>query len=95
MAIFRSKYAHADIEDVSELICDTDSKQILLKIMKLPAKYKIVMDLFYIEGYRVREISKMISVLETAVRKRLQNGRQMLKSIFCEGGEENERRQLC
>ena len=40
---------------------------------------KIVMMLYYIEGYSVKEVSRIISVSEDAVRKRLQKGRELLK----------------
>ena len=49
-------------------------------IMSLPAKYKIVMDLHYIEGYTASEISMITGVSADAVRKRLQTGRNKLKT---------------
>ena len=48
--------------------------------MSLPAKYKIVMDLHYIEGYTASEISMITGVRADAVRKRLQTGRNKLKT---------------
>jgi RNA polymerase sigma-70 factor (ECF subfamily) len=50
--------------------------------MSLPAKYKIVMALYYVEGYKSKEIAEIIDVNEAAVRKRLQKGRELLKVEF-------------
>ena len=48
--------------------------------MSLPVKYKIVMTLFYIEGYDSNEVSKIIGISPEAVRKRMQKGRELLKT---------------
>ena len=55
--------------------------------MNLPTRYKIVMTLYYVEGYRSKEIAEIVGISEEAVRKRLQNGRELLK-------KEIEREQL-
>ncbi|MBR5111915.1 MAG: RNA polymerase sigma factor, partial [Clostridia bacterium] len=51
-------------------------------IMSLPAKYKIVMDLHYIEGYTASEISEITGINADAVRKRMQTGRNKLRKIM-------------
>ena len=57
---------------------ETDSG-IFEAIMSLPAKYKLVMDLHYIEGYTASEISGITGINADTVRKRMQNGRKLLK----------------
>ena len=52
--------------------------------MNLKEKYKIVMLLHYVEGYKVKEISNMIHISEGTIKKRLQRGREMLKEIWRE-----------
>ena len=47
--------------------------------MHLPSKYKIVLDLYYIEGYKASEIAQITGVSPVAVRKQLQYGRKLLK----------------
>ncbi len=69
-------------ENLSELrdigVSDADIDVFGL-IMRMPSKYKIVMDLYYIEGYKSNEIAQIINISPVAVRKRLQYGRTLLK----------------
>lgn len=48
-------------------------------VMHLPAKYSIVVHLYYYEGYSVDEISKMAGISKSNVHIRLMRGRTMLK----------------
>ncbi len=48
-------------------------------VMHLPAKYSIVVHLYYYEGYSVDEISKMAGISKSNVQIRLMRGRTMLK----------------
>jgi len=52
---------------------------ILKDVLSLPHKYKIVLYLFYYEGYKTREIAKMLNIKESTVRSRLRVGRKQLK----------------
>ena len=48
-------------------------------VMHLPAKYSIVIHLYYYEGYSVDEISKIVDISKSNVQIRLMRGRTMLK----------------
>ncbi len=48
-------------------------------VMELPVKYRIVIHLYYYEGYSSREIASLLNIREQAVRTRLVRGRKMLK----------------
>lgn len=48
-------------------------------IVALPPEYKIVIFLYYYSGYSVEEISGILRIGKSAVKKRLQRGREMLK----------------
>lgn len=48
-------------------------------VMHLPAKYSIVIHLYYYEGYSVDEISKIVNISKSNVQIRLMRGRTMLK----------------
>ncbi len=52
---------------------------LLQEVLNLPGRYKAVIHLFYYEGYTVRQISKILRISESAVKMRLQRGRQLLK----------------
>jgi len=48
-------------------------------VMHLPAKYSIVLHLYYYEGYSVEEISKIVGISKSNVQIRLMRGRTKLK----------------
>ena len=52
--------------------------------MKLPPKQRIVIELYYVEEYKIKEIADMLAVKEPAVKMRLQKGRSILKEIYRE-----------
>lgn len=76
---FRIRRQCVNIDDIRELAANEKDAGILEEVMSLPPKYKTVLHLHYIEGYRIKEISKMLSLSESAVKKRLQYARQRLK----------------
>lgn len=47
--------------------------------MNLPEKYRIVIHLFYYEGYSTKEIAEILKKSDSAVRTQLCRGREMLK----------------
>ena len=53
----------------------------------LPAKYRLVIHLYYYEGYSVREIGQITKRSETAVQTQLYRARKLLKQQL---GEELE-----
>ncbi len=82
MLMFRVKKETVNIDDVENIgIAQSDYETFEL-IMSLPAKYKVIMTLYYVEGYKSKEIAEIIDISEEAVRKRLQKGRELLKKEF-------------
>ena len=49
------------------------------KVEQLPEKYKVVIILFYYDSLPIKEIVKILNVSESAVKKRLERARNMLK----------------
>ncbi len=76
---FRLRHADLCLDDIEDIGVSPDDTGIFEAIMSLPAKYKTVLDLHYIEGYTANEISEITGVRPDAVRKRLQTGRNRLK----------------
>jgi len=56
-------------------------------VLALPTKYRIVIHLFYFEGYSTKEIAKITEQNESAVRQQLTRARRALKD-FLEGESE-------
>lgn len=51
-------------------------------IAKLPIKYKIVLQLFLLEGYDHQEISEILNITEVASRTQLLRGKKKLKALL-------------
>lgn len=54
-------------------------------VMRLPEKYRVVIHLYYYEGYHVKEIASLLGRSEGAVKAQLSRGREKLKNEL-EGG---------
>jgi len=62
---------------------ETDGQQNLMEtVLSLPAKYRIVIHLFYYEGYSTREIAHIAGLSESTVRQQLTRARRMLKDYL-------------
>lgn len=49
---------------------------------RLDVKFRLPLVLHYLEGYRVREIAKMLRLPEGTVKRRLHQARKLLKSAL-------------
>ncbi len=74
---YRKNYAELD-ENIS--VYDSYSSGLWEVVKTLEPKYRIVIHLFYYEGYSQKEIAKIIKLTESAVATRLQRGRSILKT---------------
>ena len=76
---------HSDflsIDEIRNTVCGEDNAQILGLLVSLEEKYRIIIHLHYVEGYKTDEISSMLGISSSAVRKRLQRGRDMLRGLY-------------
>jgi len=70
------------------MTCKNEADHALMEaLMKLPAVYKEVFLLYYVEGYKIGEITEILKISESAVKKRLERGREKLNELL--GGHEN------
>lgn len=51
-------------------------------LMALPPKYKLVLYLYYYEGYQSSEIAGILKEKDNTIRTRLRNGRRRLKTVL-------------
>lgn len=65
--------------DLSDYAQTPEDQGILEALGRLPEKYRAVIYLHYVEGYKSHEIGAMLGVHAGTVRKRLQYARQLLK----------------
>ena len=75
----RSRHPQVGLEAVAEQSAPTEDTALLQAVAALPPKYARVLVLHYIHGYKVGEVAAMLRLTPSAVKMRLQKGRQLLK----------------
>lgn len=77
---FYKQHPHINIETIKTTYPeDSIDSQIFDVLLELPSKYKTVFFLYYVEGYKCFEISKILKITESTVKKSLERGRNLLK----------------
>ena len=81
---FHKRHAAVPLEEVEESFSvtdgmDTDTSNILSLIWNLKYKLKSVVILYYIEGYKVNEVARILGISQSAVKKRLERARKELR----------------
>lgn len=59
--------------------------EVLREVMDLPPRLRVVIHLYYYEGYTAREIGEQLGISESAVQNRLMRARKKLR-VAMEGG---------
>lgn len=59
-----------------------EESELLSVVLCLPDKYKIIIHLFYYEGYSIKEIAKILNLPSSTVGTRLERGRNALKKVL-------------
>ena len=76
-----------DLDEAADIGApDPEPDGTLAALLTLPEKDRMVLYLYYYEGYAVKEIAKLLSWQEPTVRSRLSRARGKLKSLL--GGNE-------
>lgn len=79
---YQKKHPTEELDVAQYLPSKTETPEILESLLALPEKYRLVLILYYVEGYRINEISKIIGKSPSAVKMRLQKGRKLLKTAY-------------
>lgn len=77
---------HASLEDYAETLQmpEPEHREMLNDVMALPTKYRIILYLYYYEGYATAEIAELLQIPNGTVRTRLARGREQSKKILKE-----------
>lgn len=84
MLRLRSRHPKISIDDLSNCLATPTQRDVLTELMELPPKQKVVIYLHYVDGYGVKEIADILKITESAVKKRLQRGRESLRLLWKE-----------
>ena len=66
---------------------DEESQSILRELSKLSYEYRNIIYLYYYQGYKIKEISEILSMNQNTVSSYLTRARKELKNILQDGGE--------
>ena len=77
---------YASLEDYMETLQmpEPEHREMLNAVMALPTKYRMILYLYYYEGYATAEIAEFLQVPNGTVRTRIARGREQLKKILKE-----------
>ncbi len=78
-SFWRKNISSLDDLDYEPECQTTEQKELLEEVLRLPPKYRIVIHLYYYEGYRVKEIADLLHISESNVQIRLMRARNKLK----------------
>ncbi len=90
MLRFRLRHPKVTLEELNACTEEQEDTGILAALMTLPEPYRLVMTLRYVEGYTAEAIAPIIQRTPSAVRMRLQKGRELLKEAYRKEYLENE-----
>lgn len=85
--ICRSNQIRGQMEDIDEVQAasyDENLTEFWDVMNRLEEKYRTILILYYVEGFKIREISQLLEMSENTVSTRLQRGKKRFQQIFAE-----------
>ena len=82
MLRFKNRRKVVNIDEINEFTKDALDSGIIDALMTLPDKFRIVLVLYYVEEYGIKDIAKVIGRTESAVKMRLKKGRRLLEEAY-------------
>ena len=84
--ILRGRKKIIYVEDIPEMVHEdhyftNEWKEVL---SSLNEKYRVVMELYYVDGFSTKEIAGMLHITDANVRRRMVRGRKQLEQLFNE-----------
>ena len=85
-----AKADYVPLEEVANTLFaeESESRDVFNYVMKLPQKYRVVIYLYYYEGYSAKEIANILRRNEATIRTQLSRAREMLRSNLKENDYE-------
>ena len=82
-SIRNKKKTFADLENVAELF-QNDEYNLEIKEMlsMLDEKYRVPVMMFYIQGYKISEISQILEIPQSTIQTRLARAREKLRDLY-------------
>ena len=78
------------IEEISRPIDQTENMEVVSFVLKLPRKYRMVIYLYYYEGYKTAEIADLLNRNEGTIRTQLKRAKELLKKKILGGFDDDD-----
>ena len=74
------------VEDIPEIVHEDDyfTNEWKEMLNGLNENYRVVIELYYVDGFSIKEIARMLHITEVNVRSRMLRGRKQLKQLLNE-----------
>ncbi|WP_426450628.1 RNA polymerase sigma factor [Paenibacillus sp. S-38] len=72
-----------------------ESMEIVSLVLTLPRKYRMVIHLYYYEGYKTSEIAELLNINENTVRTQLKRAKELLKAKIIGGFDDDDENKVC
>lgn len=82
--LFRKRHPQVQLEQLGLKYQEEESRLVEI-LMELPQNYREVLLLYYVEGYKIREVAEILRLTESNVKKRLERARKQLKEELTDG----------
>ena len=82
MLRYRSRHFTESEELLNSCALEKADSGILDALMELKDKYRIILTLHYVEGYKIEEIAELTGISPSAVKMRLSRGRKLLEEKY-------------
>ena len=79
---YQKRHRQEELDAAQYMSTAIENTEILEALLELPEKFRLVLILYYVEGYQIREIAEIIQKSPSAVKMRLQKGRKLLKNAY-------------
>lgn len=79
MQRFRLRHPQIELSEITASYENPEYSEVLTQLVALPMPVKTAVYLYYIEGYKTKEVSDILGISVNAVKKRLQRGRKLLR----------------
>ncbi len=84
----RKNISLVEIDEIENFEIESSQDEKIVDIINcLEIKYRDVFRLFYVEGFKITEISKILGISENNVKTRLKRARDKIRKILKIGGE--------
>ena len=82
-SIRNKKKTFADLENVAELFRNDEyNLEIKEMLLMLDEKYRVLVMMFYIQGYKISEISQILEIPQSTIQTRLARAREKLRDLY-------------